>query len=94
MWRLKEVAEGNDKTNNIAIVIDKLLKLKSVIEEIDTLEIGSNINESDTAFDLVLITTHQNKQALAAYIAHPDHQEAALFIGKVVAARNVVDFEC
>ena len=93
MWRLKENAEGNDKSGNAAAVTDKLLKLKPVISEIDSIEIGSNINESDAAFDLVLITTHLDKQALATYIAHPAHQEAASFIGKVVAERNVVDFE-
>ena len=93
MWRLKEKAEGNDKASNGAKVIDTLQKLKPVISEIDSLEVGSNFNASDAAFDLVLITTHKDREALAAYIGHPAHQEAASFIGKVVAARSVVDFE-
>ena len=93
MWRLKDEAEANNKTRNKEIVIDKLLKLKSEIMELETLEVGRNFNVSDAAFDLVLITTHQDKDALSAYIKHPSHQEAASFIGKVVADRKVVDFE-
>lgn len=93
MWKLKNEAEGNGKEKNIELVIDKLLKLKSEIEEIDDLEVGKNFNASEAAFDLVLISIHQDKESLAGYISHPAHQEAASFIGKVVAERKVVDFE-
>ncbi len=45
------------------------------------------------AYDLVFITTHSDEDALTQYISHPAHREVAGFIGKVVAERNVVDFE-
>lgn len=93
MWKLKDEAEGNDKSENEAIMMTKLQKLASKISAIKTLEVGKNHNNSDAAYDLVLITTHEDNEALAAYIKHPAHQEAALFIGKVVALRCVVDFD-
>ena len=93
MWRLKEKSEGNSKTTNLKLVKEKLLQLKPVIPQIDSIEVGENINSSDAAYDLVLITTHHDKNALLGYINHPEHQAAAKFIGKVVKERVVVDFE-
>jgi len=93
MWRLKELAEGNNKTKNIELVKNKLLQLKPIIAEIESLEVGENYNFSDDAFELVLITTHHDKNALSRYINHPEHKEAAAFIANVVKERVVVDFE-
>lgn len=93
MWRLKEEAEGNNKTTNLELTKKKLLQLKPAIPQIESLEVGENINSSDAAYDLVLITTHHDKNVLLEYINHPEHQAAAGFIGKVVKERVVVDFE-
>lgn len=94
MWKLKNEAEGNDKLKNAALVKETLTSLKPLISQINSLEVGENFNPTDAAYDLVLITSHQDKEALSAYINHPAHQEAAVFIGKVVTERKVVDFEC
>lgn len=93
MWKLKNEAEGNGKVKNMEVVTETLLSLKPLISQINSLEVGKNFNLSEAAFDLVLITTHDDKKALSDYINHPAHQEAAGFIGKVVAERKVVDFE-
>lgn len=93
MWKLKEEAEGNGKSENIKLVSESLLGLKPVISQINSLEVGENINPTDAAFDLILITTHHDEEALSAYISHPAHKEVAAFVGKVVAERKVVDFE-
>ncbi len=92
MWTLKEEAEGNTKIENKKIVKEKLLALKGVISQIESIEVGDNINPSDAAFDLVLISTHTDQDTLTGYINHPAHKEAAAFIGKVVSERKVVDF--
>lgn len=93
MWKLKDEAEGNDKLTNREIIKEKLYELKQTIEQIDSLEVGYNVNPSDAAFDVALITTHVDKEALSAYVAHPRHKQVAEFIGKVVEDRKVVDFE-
>lgn len=93
MWKLKAEAEGNNKIKNKEIATEKLLGLKPVISQINSLEVGENFTESDAAYDLVLISTHVDKASFAAYIIHPAHKEVAGFIGKIVEDRKVVDFE-
>jgi len=57
------------------------------------LEVGKNFSDSESSYDLVLISTHHDKDALSEYINHPAHKDAASFIGRVVAERKAVDFE-
>jgi len=93
MWKLKDSAEGNSKIENQELIKEKLLGLKQKIRQIDSMEVGFNFNPTEVANDVVLITTHADKDALSEYAAHPDHKEVAAFIGKVVKDRSVVDFE-
>jgi hypothetical protein len=93
MWKLKDSAEGNDQSTNRGLIKEKLLELKQKIPQIDSMEVGYNFNTSAAAFDVVLITTHISKEALKEYAMHPEHQQVAGFIGKVVEDRKVVDFE-
>ncbi|BDD04966.1 stress responsive protein [Aureibacter tunicatorum] len=84
---------GGDKESNVKQAVEQLNSLKGQISEIETLETGVNYNESDAAYDLVLITTHKSNQDLEAYQVHPAHQKVASFIKTVVEKRVVVDFE-
>ena len=93
MWKLNEEADGNGKSENRELARESLLGLKPIISQINTLEVGVNVNPTDAAFDLILLTTHNDGEALSTYINHPAHKEVAAFIGKVVAERKVVDFE-
>lgn len=93
MWKLKDEAEGNYKPKNKELAKSSLLGLVPVISQITSLEVGENFNPTEAAFDLVLITIHQDRDALLEYINHPAHKEVAGFIGKIVADRKVVDFE-
>ena len=93
MWKLEDEADGMSKSENITRIESALNSLPSVIEEISSLELGVNFNPTEAAYDLVLITTHNDQDALDAYNNHPSHQDAAKLIGKLVADRKVVDFE-
>ncbi len=93
MWKLSEKAEGNDKLANKKLIKEKLLGLKQFIPQIESIEVGENVNPSDAAFDMVLITTHKDTEGLEAYMRHPTHQDAVSFITKVVEERKVVDFQ-
>ena len=93
MWRLKEEVAGNTKSENISLIIGMLNELASIVREIESLELGENFNASEAAFDLVLITTHKDRDSLKKYMAHPEHQKIASFIRGVVEERKVVDFE-
>jgi hypothetical protein len=93
MWKFKDFAAGNLKEENIEIAVEKLLLLKDLVDEIKFLEVGKNINESDAAYELVLITEFENLSDLEQYQIHSEHEKVKDFIGKTAAKRVLVDYE-
>lgn len=64
MWKLHDNAEGSTKSVNKELIRDKLYHLKSCISEIDVHDVCENMNPSAATFNLVLIITHKNQDAL------------------------------
>jgi len=88
MWRLHE----NNHENRLEI--SRLLReLPDRINDIETLEVGSNFNRGEFAYDMVLITTHRDITAMENYKKHPEHIIVADRIKKLTTERAVVDFE-
>ncbi|WP_432402535.1 Dabb family protein [Wukongibacter sp. M2B1] len=92
MWRLKDMVEGKSKEENSEIMKEKLLALENKIPEIRYIEVGLNINPTDAAYDIVLITHFDNEEALKVYASHPEHVKVGEFISKVRTERVVVDY--
>ena len=67
--------------------------MPSKITEIHSLQVGINFNTKPIACDVVLITEHQDKNALERYQIHPEHQKVAEFIAQIKESGSVVDFE-
>jgi len=94
MWEFKDRAEGNDKEKNIELAKEKIMELKDLVDVINFLEVGINLNKSDDqAYDLVLISEFETLADLDEYQNHPDHQKVKDFVKKVVDKRVVVDYE-
>ena len=94
MWKLKEFAEGSSKFENAKKVKADLEALKSVIDEINEIEVGVNSQDAPEGnFDAVLSMTCSDFDALKRYAAHPAHQEVVQFMKKIVESRTAVDFE-
>ncbi|GAG40558.1 unnamed protein product [marine sediment metagenome] len=93
MWNLKESAEGRSKDENIQEMKARLEGLKDKIGEIKFLEVGINFNETGDAFDMVLYTEFENREALDIYQNHPEHIRVRDFVRGVRLARKVVDYE-
>lgn len=93
MWEFKDFAEGNNKEKNIELAAEKLLSLKDLVEQIKYLEVGKNINQSDAAYELVLITEFESLSELDQYQNHPEHKKVKEFIGNTAAKRVLVDYE-
>ncbi len=93
MWNLKDYAEGVSKEENIKKLKKELLDLKDKIAEIIAIEVGVNFNPSDAAYDVVLYSEFESKEALAIYQKHPEHVKVAQFVGKIVEERVVVDYD-
>jgi hypothetical protein len=92
MFKLKEWAEGRDKAGNIEALKAKLEALPVQIEEIRFFEVGINSIEASVAYDLVLVSHFESKEALYRYQKHPEHVLVAQFVGKVCESRIVVDY--
>ncbi|WP_432666097.1 Dabb family protein [Wukongibacter baidiensis] len=92
MWRLKDMAEGKNKQENSEIMKEMLLSLENEIPEIKYIEVGLNINPTDAAYDIVLITHFNNEEDLKIYANHPEHLKVGEFIGKIRSERVVVDY--
>ena len=73
MWKFKENAEGGGKMENAARIKEMLEALYGVIPQIQSLEVGLNINDRDPrAYDAVLVCRFRNMEDLELYKSHPE----------------------
>jgi hypothetical protein len=93
MWKLKPEAEGLTAKENAQWMKEHLEALVGVVPEIRSLEVGVNNNPSASAYDAVLVSTFDNKEALDSYKVNPAHLAVAAYCKEVREARADVDFE-
>lgn len=92
-WKVKDRVGELDKPAILEKLKSDLEALPGHIEDILSLTVGINVNESEAASDVTLLSTFADWEALAAYQAHPAHREVVEFVKQVVSERRVVDFE-
>lgn len=83
---------NNQDDRNEALV--RLRAMRGKIPSLLDLKCGTDLHHGDSAshaFDLVLLTVHADAAGLAAYQAHPAHQEFANWVLPRRAGRAVVD---
>ena len=85
IWKLVEKSDGEKFKLAIEGLSGKIPGLISI-------EAGLDFNGSESAGDLILISTHESKEALDAYQNHPDHVAVKNLIVPGVYKRMVVDF--
>ena len=93
MLKLHEFADGADKQTNALRVKKVMEAMRGNVNGLHSLEVGINQLPDPQAFDVVLITTIENWDALEAYRVHPLHLEVVELLKKVRSDRVVVDFE-
>lgn len=93
LWKLKPEAEGKSKAENALWMKENLESLLGVVPELKSCSVGINCLEDNDAYDAVLISTFENKEALAAYKVHPAHVKISQYCKKVRECRVVCDFE-
>ena len=94
MWKLKDEAEGATKEKNAEKMKLILEGLKIKIDEIKNVEVGININEedSDAAWDVVLICDFEKELDYTMYTRNAHHKKAITFINAVIEERRFVDY--
>jgi len=88
MFKLKE----EDKQANLVKIRAVLEQLPKKIDELVSMEVGINFDESDRAFDLSLYSTFKTKEDLATYATHKEHLKVVDFIKTVITESKVVDY--
>jgi hypothetical protein len=86
VWKLKNKADAPALKTSIEDLMGQIPGLLSI-------EAGIDINNWDISGDLILISTHEDRDALAVYQSHPVHVELKDRIIPAVNSTNVVDFE-
>lgn len=93
MWKLKEHAEGADKATNA-------LKWKALLDACKGITPGMLKFETalatpglEATYDVVLYSEFESKEALDAYIQHPQHKALGPVIQAIREERQCMDYE-
>ena len=87
-WKYKPETSPEQRVRHI----ERLRALPSLIPNIVSFDVGSDILHLERSFDTGLVAVYPDRQALDHYNDHPEHQAVAA-LGKEIAERVVsVDF--
>jgi len=90
MWKLKEMANGENKKTN-ALKMKKILEaLQGVVPGVFKMEVGINYNPA--GFDVALYSEFEDADALEGYKVHPEHKKVQEFVHQVITDRVVADY--
>ena len=96
---LKHIVMMKLKQAEVSVFKERQLKLESILKELKNhipslhkIEIGLNISDRPTAYDIVLVSEFKNEADLNKYRVHPMHVDALNYIKEVVAEAKVVDY--
>lgn len=71
----------------------RLLSLKDKIDLIRKWEVGTNIGASSRPYDLVVYSTFDTLEDVAAFRSNPDHVEVATYVRQFVEVSGTVDYD-
>lgn len=86
LFALKDPADAEPTAAILRGMAGRIPTLRSV-------EVGLDALPSERSMHLALITRHDDRAGLAAYAAHPVHQEVLAHMRQVVERSVKVDFE-
>ncbi len=93
LWKIKEMAEGKTKAENLKLMKKSLSSL-TTLPMVKELEVGINADEADKGnYDISLSTAFESMEDLAAYQEHPDHKMVASYIAKIRQERTCIDYK-
>ena len=69
-----------------------LRELPGKISEIQEFRVGADIFHSERSYDMALISSFADKDALQRYQVHPEHQKVVAYLKTIASSIVVVDF--
>ena len=92
-WKLKEFAEGGNRVTNAAKMKTMLDACANLVPGILKFEAVVAQPGLEATYDVVLYSEFEDRTALEAYQAHPDHVALKPFFGAVREARQCMDYQ-
>lgn len=94
MWKLDDSYTPEEKQVLTEEMEKQLRSLKGKIEQLKSLEVHRNIEQTPvTNFDIVLDTAFENIAALDEYQEHPEHKVVVTRLSKIKKHRVAIDYE-
>ncbi|MFP4375702.1 MAG: Dabb family protein [Spirochaetales bacterium] len=92
-WNVKDEHDGMSKAELIREIKSRIEGMRETVPTIKTIEVGVDFNKSESAFEIALYSTFEDRNALDEYQRHPAHEQIKTFVGAVTTNRAVVDYE-
>jgi len=92
MWKLRE-RDPETKRVQADELKARLEALNGRIPGLLHLEVGVDFVQSDTSYDVVLVSELENREALDLYQQHPEHQAVVPLVRELAASRVAVDYD-
>lgn len=93
MWSMKDQAEGGTAEDNARKMKTMLEGLAGKIPGLLHIEVALDVFQTSMPCQVVLYSELDSRNALQEYQQHPEHLRCVEFVKKVVAERNVLDYE-
>ena len=97
---LKHIVMMRFKSTELHTKQEQMNKLKQMLEDlsqtievVDFLEVGFNLSNRPTAFDLILQTHFKSEKELDLYRVHSEHLKVLDYIREVISETAVVDYQ-
>ena len=92
MFQLSAASDA-ERAADISGMSERLTALVGVVPGLHSIVLKPDLGLVEGHWDVVLVSEHDDNEALEAYQAHPAHQEAGAFIRSVTNDRATVDYE-
>jgi quinol monooxygenase YgiN len=92
MWKFKDHAEGVDKVTNLRKAKALLDACADIAPGTLRFEVAIAQSGMECTYDLVLYTEFEDREALNAYLHHPQHEALKPFMGAVRQERQCMDY--
>jgi hypothetical protein len=89
IWKYRDDVSQTEREEHVA----HLRRLRALIPEIETLQVGFDVLRLPRSFDTGLVATFRDRAALEIYSDHPEHVKVAFFGRSLSAQVASVDFE-
>jgi hypothetical protein len=96
LWKLKNEVNGKSRLENALRLKQELESLNGIIPGMLLLEVGVNIQDSESGgddSDVTLYSEFKNIESLENYYLHPKHTKIKPFAKSIRSERRVINYE-